>query len=425
MAQPQTDIHRPHSRRGITTKEIPWKWMPSLVFADSLPAAAILVTLMTLRRFGLGNADITFYIAIICLPLILRPWVRLLTGRIMASPKTWIAVTELIGATSLWATGYTLQSNVWMPCTVGFLTLGSAAAVLHSTALGNHYISKGAEHASGALFRVGRAFHAIALMAGTGVLTMIGGNLEVMRRNIPYSWASVFYLLAALTATCCIYHIFALPQNVKRLTGDVPSENAANRGIADICPFLLMTAESLFICVGLLFLIDAVHNGGQGLSPQEFGLAVGTAGAAASAAGAIGIDLWLRRHGRPRKTRLLTGVCALQCLIFLLMSAAAPISLTTLVVCMIVIGVCHGAGLMVLLTLFRKQNDENGNPVVEARKASAALMSAILALMISGTMEESMGYPTFFATILCVCTALSAATYLLARKADETKADKQ
>ena len=191
--------------------------------------------------------------------------------------------------------------------------------------------------------------------------------------------------------------------------------------MAGICAFLLMTAENLFVCIGLLFLIDAVHNGGQGLSPQEFGLAVGTAGAAASAAGTIGADLFLRRHSRRGGTKLLTGACALQCLFFLLMSTAAPISLTAIIVCMVGIGICHGAGLTVLLTLRRMQGKGDKNEVAEARNTSAALLAVLLALMISGTMEESMGYTAFFATILCVCTALSATTYLLTRKADERK----
>lgn len=105
MVKLQSDIHTSPTRQGITAKEIPWKWIPSLVFTDSLPAAVILVTIMTLRRFGMSNADITFYIAIICLPLILRPWARLLTKRIIASPKVWMMATQLVGATSLWARG--------------------------------------------------------------------------------------------------------------------------------------------------------------------------------------------------------------------------------------------------------------------------------------------------------------------------------
>ncbi len=419
MVKLQSDIHTSPTRQGITAKEIPWKWMPSLVFTDSLPTAVILVTLMTLRRFGMSNADITFYIAIICLPLILRPWARLLTKRIIASPKAWMMATQIVGATSLWATGYTLQSNVWRPCTIVFLTLGSIAAVLHSATLENHYTANSAERMSGVCFRFGRAFHAIALMTGAGVLTMIGGNLEVMRRNIPYSWANVFYILAALIAACCIYHLFALPKETIRFAENPPTEKTSGNERSGICAFLLMTAESLFVCIGLLFLIDAVHNGGQGLSPQEFGLAVGTAGAAASAAGTIRADLWLRRHNRLGKTGLLTGACALQCLFFLLMSLAAPISLTATTVCMVCIGICHGTGLTVLLTLFRMQGKGDKDDITEARKTSAALLAALLALMISGTMEESMGYTAFFTTILCVCTALCVATYLLTRKADE------
>ena len=103
------------------------------------------------------------------------------------------------------------------------------------------------------------------------------------------------------------------------------------------------------------------------------------------------------------------------------MSIAAPIPLTATIVCMVCIGICHGAGLTVLLTLRRMQGKGYKNEVAEARNTSAALLAVLLALMISGTMEESMGYTAFFATILCVCTALSATTYLLTQKTDERK----
>ncbi len=423
MAKPKTDILPPHMHRGIAAKEIPWKWMPSLVFADSLPVATILLALTTLRRFGLGNGDITFYLAVICLPLVLRPWARLMTERIMASPKAWIVATELVGAASLWATGYTLQSKVWIPCTIGFLTLGSFAAAIHSATLGCHYTASRHENGTGTLFRLRRTVRAIALMCGAGVLTMMGGNLEVMRRNIPYSWASVFYLLAALTAACCLYHFFVLPSSAARQTDNLPAEIASGHSTSGVGVFLLMTAESLFMGVGLLFLIDAVHNGGQGLSPQEFGLAVGTTGVAATAAGTIGTDLLLRRKKRLGKAGLLAGTVAVQCLLFLLMNTAAPMSLTAIIFCMVCIGICHGAGFVGLLTLLQRHGTESATDTSQARKASATLLAATLALMISGTMEESMGYTTFFATILCVCTAAAAVSFLLERKAGTAKAD--
>ena len=418
-----TDTRSPYARRSITVKEIPWGWMPSLVFADSLPFATLLLTLMTLRRFGLGNADITFYIAVICLPIVLRPWLRLMTKRILASPKTWIVATELIGATSLWATGYTLQSNVWMACAIAFLTLGAIAATLHSVILRDHYIGRSGGSRPGVVFRLSRTFQALALMSGAGVLTMMGGNLEVMRRNIPYSWASVFYLLAALTAVCCVYHLFALPQNTEQKMEKQPAMCTSDNSAAGICVFLLTTAECLFACIGLLFLIDAAHNGGQGLSPQEFGLAVGTTGVAACAAGTIGTDLLLRKRGRIGKMGMFTAASVIECLLFLLMTTCTPMSLTSIIVCMVCIEICHGTSQVVRLTIQRRHSTGEANDTLHIHKTSAALLAAVLALMISGTMEESMGYTAFFATILCVCTAAATATYLLERKENLTTAD--
>jgi PAT family beta-lactamase induction signal transducer AmpG len=38
----------------------------------------------------------------------------------------------------------------------------------------------------------------MALLFGCGVMAMVGGNMEVVTRNIRYSWSFVFYVMAGV-----------------------------------------------------------------------------------------------------------------------------------------------------------------------------------------------------------------------------------
>ena len=51
----------------------------------------------------------------------------------------------------------------------------------------------------------------MALLFGCGVMAMVGGNMEVVTRNIRYSWSFVFYVMAGVELFLWLWHTLFLP----------------------------------------------------------------------------------------------------------------------------------------------------------------------------------------------------------------------
>ena len=136
-------------------------------------------------------------------------------------------------------------------------------------------------------------FYRIATIFSSGLLVGLAGALQVLTRNIRYSWSLVFYLMAGLFIALWLYHSWALPKPAedgdkqKKTVSEIIDEFKKTlitffqkpQVWAGICFMLFYRMpEGLLAKVSALFLVDAGRNGGLGLSDGEYGLVQGTVG---------------------------------------------------------------------------------------------------------------------------------------------------
>lgn len=135
-------------------------------------------------------------------------------------------------------------------------------------------------------------FYQLATIFGQGILVMIVGNLQIIyRNNISLSWSLMFYAVAGLFIVLWLFAI--LPNKISTITYPIQAKNIMEYTCDKVYLFireinirevfimfllllLYRIPEALLSKISTLFLIDAVHNGGLGLSPQEFGFTQGT-----------------------------------------------------------------------------------------------------------------------------------------------------
>lgn len=184
----------------------------------------------------------------------------------------------------------------------------------------------------------------MALLFGCGIMAMVGGNMEVVTRNIRYSWSFVFYVMAGVELFLWLWHALFLPGGPHGYAKPKPTMGL-HRGefretmrrmlqrkddIATLMflPFFLLP-ETLLALTAPLFVIAKPHNDGLGMSPQEFAYAQGTAAVIAITVGYILGIYAIRRHGLRHwllPSALLLAVPG-AALLFLSYNTAAPLSI--------------------------------------------------------------------------------------------------
>ena len=350
--QPKTTYHT--HRRGTKTR---WLWLPSLMFGDGVAVSVLVLTMVMLRRMGLDTADTALAIALLSIPVLLRPLFEMVVTHFWGTTKVWILSTQFISALSLAAVAFTLHTSSWLLGTVCFMPFFVGSTVFYNIALHRFYIdtsqrvhlSQGV-HLSQVHQQNPTPQHhntttsIMALLFGCGVMMMIAGNMEVVTRNIRYSWSLVFYVMAGVELFLWLWHTIFLPGGTHGYAKPKPTMGL-HRGefrislrrmlkrkddITALTFFILfLLPETLLALTAPLFLIAKPHNGGLGLSPQEFAFTQGTIAVIAIALGYTLGSKAIKKHGLCRwllPSALLLAVPG-AALLFLSYNTAAPLSI--------------------------------------------------------------------------------------------------
>ena len=361
--QPKT-TYRPH-RRGTKTR---WLWLPSLMFGDGVAVSVLVLTMVMLRRMGLDTADTALAIALLSIPVLLRPLFEMVVTHFWGTTKVWILSTQFISALSLAAVAFTLHTSSWLLGTVCFMPFFVCSSVFYNIALHRFYVDSPMKklrccdgemvtlHSSNLNTSTSQHLNTttpqhhntttsiMALLFGCGVMMMIAGNMEVVTRNIRYSWSLVFYVMAGVELFLWLWHTIFLPGGTHGYAKPKPTMGL-HRGefrislrrmlkrkndITALTFFVLfLLPETLLALTAPLFLIAKPHNGGLGLSPQEFAFTQGTIAVIAIALGYTLGGKAIKKHGLCRwllPSALLLAVPG-AALLFLSYNTAAPLSI--------------------------------------------------------------------------------------------------
>ena len=379
--QKKTTYHS--HRRGAKTRCL---WFPSLMFGDGLAVSVLVLTMVMLRRMGLDTPDTSLAIALLCLPVLLRPLFEMIVTHFWGTTKVWILSTQFISALSLAAVAFTLHTSYWLLGTACFMPFFVCSALFYNIALHRFYIdtpikklrccdgemvtlhssnlntitsnlnTSTPQHLNTSNLNTSTSQHlnsqksagflTMALLFGCGVMAMVGGNMEVVTRNIRYSWSFVFYVMAGVELFLWLWHTLFLPGGPHGYAKPKPTMGL-HRGefretmrrmlqrkddIATLMFLpLFLLPETLLALTAPLFVIAKPHNDGLGMSPQEFAYAQGTAAVIAITVGYILGIYAIRRHGLRRwllPSALLLAVPG-AALLFLSYNTAAPLSIVS------------------------------------------------------------------------------------------------
>ena len=390
--------------------------------------AVMTISLVLYKQLGLSNAEITFYTSWLYLPWVIKPlWSPFID--LIKTKRWWIRSMQLLIGAAFGGVAFTIPTNFWLQGTLFFFWVMAFSSATHDIAADGFYMLGLDEHNQAWFVGIRSTFYRLATIFGQGILVMIAGNLQVLYRNsIAYSWSLMFYGVTGLFIALWLWHSYILPRPKEDAPrDDVNASTIWSEFVHTIVTFfqkpqvvvgilfmlLYRMPEGLLAKVSALFLIDAPHNGGLGLSPQEYGLVQGTVGVVGLTLGGILGGICAGRDGLKRWLWPMVCAITLPDLVYVYMSYALPDSLFVVNVCVFIEQFGYGFGFtayMLYLILY-SQGD--------FKTSHYALCTAFMALsmmipgLFAGALQEAVGYRSFFIIVMICCAVTFIVTSFL------------
>jgi len=398
-----------HSRRT------PWAWVPTLYLAEGLPNVLVVtVSVLMYKDLGLSNTEITFYTSWLAFPWVIKPFWSPVVD-IYRTRRAWIWVMQLVLGASLAGVALTIPTSAFIQATLAFLFLVAFSSATHDIAADGFYMMGLAEKQQSFFVGVRNTCYRLANIGAQGGLVVLAGVILRRTENPALAWQVAFGVAAGLMILFAVYHWFVLPRPGSDVSGRLDSAGRfiheflgtfiaffRKPGILRVLAFLLFYrfAEAQLTKVASLFVLEARDQGGLGLGTDQVGIIYGTVGVIALLLGGILGGLAASRQGLKFWLWPMALAINVPDAVYVFLSYARPESLWVIGSCVAVeqFGYGFGFAAYMLYMLYSARG--------EHRTAHYAICTGFMALglmlpgMVSGKLQEWLGYQQFFVWVL-------------------------
>ncbi|MBF0500858.1 MAG: MFS transporter [Candidatus Riflebacteria bacterium] len=408
----------------------PWLFVPALYFLEGIPYFIVSTVSVTMfKKMGVSNAEIGLWTS-----LITWPWVlKMLWGPLVESHSTkrhWIFGTQLLIFVMMLAESFSIVQGSFLNLTLMVLTLMAFLSATHDIAADGFYLLALSDRDQAYFVGIRGTAYRLANIFCNGGLIYLAGRLEMLPdASIPSAWQKVLWIGTALYAVLVLVNYMAMPQpggDADRRES-LPFREAfieyfSQSRLYIIIAFILFYrfGEAMVVKMSNPFLLDAIARGGLGLSTSDVGFIGGVVGVTALTLGGIIGGMSIARYGLKR------------CIWPMVLSMNIPIALYVWaawtqpdkVWANLVVGVDNfgygfgfAAYMVYLMSVTRNSRYPTANYAI-----STGLMAlgAMLAGIISGYLQEHLGYTGFFvATLLLSIPGMSVLPFLPIESTDQ------
>jgi MFS transporter, PAT family, beta-lactamase induction signal transducer AmpG len=394
----------------------PWRWIPTLYFGQGLPYVAVMtLSVVMYKNLGLSNGDIALFTSWLYLPWVIKPlWSPLVD--LVRTKRLWIIAMQLLVGAAFACVALTLPAENYVRYTLAFFWLLAFASATHDIAADGFYMLALEQHHQAAFVGIRSTFYRCAMIFGQGALVWLAGHFATQLGSPKSAWQLVFVVLAVLFVCLAIAHAFSLPR---------PYADVTRKHTSDFFSEFIATFQSFFQKPGILlalgfmltyrlgeaqalkliapFMLDARTKGGLGFSTEQFGFIYGTIGVLALTCGGILGGLAISRNGLRAWLWSMILAVHLPNLLFVALAFTLPTEPWVITAAIAVEQFGYGFGFAAYLLFMIMTADG------EHKTAHYALCTGFMALgmmlpgMVSGRIQEALGYPQFFVWV-CVCT---------------------
>ncbi len=399
----------------------PWTWVPSLYFAEGLPYVSVMtLSVIMYKRLDVSNADIALYTGWLYFPWVVKPlWSPFVD--LLRTKRWWIWSMQVLIGGGMAGIAFALPGDFFFQATLAFFWLMAFCSATHDIAADGFYMLGLDEGRQAFFLGIRNTCYRIAMITGQGLLVMLAGWLEETTGRIPMSWSLVFFILAGIFIALALWHKSVLPKppsdgprggmalrDVRKEFVQAFSSFFSKRGIVPALLFMLTyrLGESQLVKLASPFLLDRPEDGGLGLSTGQVGFAYGTIGVIALLSGGIAGGIAISRHGLRRWIWPMALAISLPNLVYLYLAYAQTGDFAVVSTCVAAEQFGYGfgfTGYTMYLMYFAEGEYKTSHYAISTGFMALGMM---LPGMISGWIQECVGYRHFFVWVMLCCVPL-------------------
>lgn len=402
----------------MNNKQSPWSWIPTLYFAEGFPYVLIVtVSVIMFKKLGVSNSDVTLYTGWLYLPWVIKPlWSPFVD--LIKTKRWWVTTTQIILGAGLAGIAFSIPTSNFLQWTLAIFWLLAFSSATHDIAADGLYMLGLSEGDQSLFVGIRNTFYRIASIAGQGGLLIVAGILEKSTGTVRTAWSLTFLTAAIIMILLAIYHIKALPKpsddihsitSVKQLfIGFIHTFKTyfCKPGIVTAILFILLyrfpEAQLTKICP--LFLIDPVSEGGLGLTTEQVGFAQGTLGVIGLLIGGIIGGAVISAKGLKKSLWPMVLAISIPDLVYVFLSYFPTANMFIISSCIFIEQLGYGFGYTaytLFLIYFARGEQQTSHYAISTGIMALGMM---LPGMISGKLQEIMGYKMFFIWIILCCS---------------------
>ena len=409
-----------------------WAWVPTLYFAEGLPyVLVVIVSSVMFRQLGISVADVTLYTSWLYLPWVIKPFWSPFVD-LVKTKRWWLLITQIILGAGLAGVGLTLNTGNFFRWSLIIMWLLAFSSATHDISIDGFYML-GLDEGEQSLFvGIRNTAYRIAMIAGQGGLLILVGLFEKLFGSTVRAWSLGFMIAGGIMILLWLYHSYILPHPVADCTTGVSGKNILKEfGMTFVSYFkkpyiipallfilLFRFPEAQLGKIAPLFLIDPTEAGGLGLTTGEIGFAQGTLGVIGLLLGGILGGITLSRFGLRKCIWYMVAAISVPDLVYVYLSWMPTQNMALVSSCIFIEQMGYGFG-FTAYTLFLMYFARG-----EHQTSHYAISTGIMALgmmlpgMISGMLQESMGYRTFFIWVIACCAVTCVVSALIKYEPD-------
>lgn len=393
-----------------------WWWIPSLYFGQGIPYVVVMtLSVIMYKNMNISNTDIALYTSWLYLPWVIKPlWAPFID--MFRTKRWWVVTLQLLIGAALALVALTIPLPNFFQVTLAVFWLMAFASATHDIAADGFYMLGLKQHEQAAFVGVRSTFYRIAMVTGQGGLVFLAGQLGEATGNVALAWAVVFFILAGMFLALSFYHRFILP---------VPASDRATASGAPVLKEFLTTfaaffrKKDIFIILAFLllyrfaeaqllkmaapFLLDAVAQGGLGLSTQAVGIVYGTVGVIALTLGGLLGGYVISRQGLKFWLWIMVLAVHAPDVVFIYLSSAQPSDILIVSAALAIEQFGYGFGFAAYMLYMIMVSDGVHKTAHYAICTGFMALGMMLPGMLSGWIQAQLGYLNFFVWV-CIAT---------------------
>jgi PAT family beta-lactamase induction signal transducer AmpG len=391
----------------------------------------VTVSAIMFKQLGISNADVALYTSWLYLPWVIKPFWSPFVD-LVKTKRWWLLLTQLILGAGLAGVALTLNTTNFFKWSLAIMWLLAFSSATHDISIDGFYML-GLDEGEQSLFvGIRNTAYRIAMIAGQGGLLILVGQFEKMFGSTVRAWSLGFLVAGGLMILLWLYHSYILPHPVADCTIGISGSNILKEfGMTfvsyfkkpNILPALLFILlfrfpEAQLGKIAPLFLVDDAAAGGLALTTGQVGFAQGTLGVIGLLLGGILGGITLSRFGLKKCIWYMVAAISVPDLVYVYLSWFPTQNMALVSTCIFIEQMGYGFG-FTAYTLFLMYFARG-----EHQTSHYAISTGIMALgmmlpgMISGILQESMGYRTFFIWVIACCAVTCAVSAIIKYEPD-------